>query len=100
MKKTSVLLSVLVAAGAGIIVGILIAPNSGARTRRKIQYLGQDALEELEQTIEDSFDDLKRQTQKKCTELRNKLMCNPQQHFNHGESKDQPTQSKQPGIMR
>jgi gas vesicle protein len=96
MKKSSVFLSVLVAAGAGIIVGMLIAPNSGARTRRKIQYLGDDALEELVQTIEDSFDELKRQTQKKCAEVRNKLMCNPQQHFNHGESKDQPIQSKQP----
>jgi gas vesicle protein len=95
-----VLLCVFVAAGAGIIVGVLLAPNSGARTRRKIQYLGQDALEELEQTIEVSFDDFKRQTQKKYAEFRTKLMCNPAQHFNHGESKDQPIQSKQPGIMR
>lgn len=32
MKKTSVFLSVLVAAGAGIIIGVLLAPNSGVRT--------------------------------------------------------------------
>jgi gas vesicle protein len=60
MKKTSVFLSVLVAAGAGIIIGVLLAPNSGVRTRRKILFLGEEALEELEQAIEDSFDDLKR----------------------------------------
>lgn len=96
MKKTSVLLSVLAAAGAGIIMGVLLAPNSGVRTRRKILYLGEDALEELEQTIEDSFDDLKRQAQKKCTEFRNKLICNPEQHFNHGESKDQSLKASNP----
>lgn len=96
MKKTSVLLSVFVAAGAGIIVGVLVAPNSGARTRRKIRYLGEDALEDLEQTIEVSFNDFKRQTQKKYAEFRTKLMCNQAQHFNHGESKDQPLKASNP----
>lgn len=96
MKKTSVFLSVLVAAGAGIIIGVLLAPNSGVRTRRKILYLGEEALEDIEQAIEDSFDDLKRQAQKKCTEFRNKLICNPQQHFNHGKSKDQSLKASNP----
>ncbi len=96
MKKTIVLLSAFVAVGVGIIVGVLLAPNSGARTRRKILHLAEDALEDLEQTIEDSFDDLKRQTQKKCTELRNKLICNTERHFNHDESKDQPLKASNP----
>jgi gas vesicle protein len=67
MKKTNVLLSVLIAAGAGMIAGVLLAPNSGARTRRKLLHLGQDSLEDLMQTVEDSFDDFKSQTHKKFT---------------------------------
>ncbi|CAG5017873.1 hypothetical protein DYBT9275_05864 [Dyadobacter sp. CECT 9275] len=96
MKKTSVLLSVLVAAGAGLIVGVLLAPNSGARTRRKILHLGEDIFEDLQQTVEDSFEDFKRETQDKFDEFRNKLVCNPELHLIQKGSKDQTSKANYP----
>jgi gas vesicle protein len=90
MKKTNVLLSVMAAAGAGIIVGILLAPNSGARTRRKLLHLGQDSLEDFMDTVEDSFDDFKSQTQRKFTDFKTQLKCSKERDFNEETSKGQP----------
>jgi gas vesicle protein len=81
MKKTNVLLSVMAAAGAGIIVGILLAPNSGARTRRRVINLGQDSLEDFMDTVEDSFDEFKGQTQRRFSDLKTQLKCGNERNF-------------------
>lgn len=66
MNTTSkVLTGVLVGASVGIIAGILIAPDSGKRTREKIAGKAKDA----KNLVSDSLDDLKSAYEKEIESL-------------------------------
>jgi gas vesicle protein len=47
MKPSNLLLSILAGAAAGAVVGILLAPDKGSRTRSKLYKKGAHALEDL-----------------------------------------------------
>ena len=55
MSSIKVLLGVLVGAAAGTALGILLAPEKGSKTRRKIFKKGEDSFRE----IQVQFDQLK-----------------------------------------
>ncbi|MEB2781443.1 YtxH domain-containing protein [Algoriphagus sp. C2-6-M1] len=55
MSTSKVLLGVLVGAAAGTALGILLAPEKGSETRRKISKKGEDSFRE----IQVQFDQLK-----------------------------------------
>ena len=54
MKKGNVVLGLLAGLAAGAVLGILFAPEKGARTRRRIMEKSEDLADELK----DKFDDL------------------------------------------
>jgi gas vesicle protein len=59
MKTGKVVLGVLLAATAGVALGLLFAPEKGVRVRRKIREKGEDYLEELKDEYAHSVKSLK-----------------------------------------
>jgi len=53
MKRGNVLLGILGGVAVGALLGILLAPDKGERTRRKIVKKGEDYVD----TLKDKFDD-------------------------------------------
>ncbi len=47
MKKSNIVLGILAGAAAGALLGILIAPDEGIKTRKKLQRKGSRAIEDL-----------------------------------------------------
>ena len=58
MKTGKALLGVLAGFAAGAVIGVLFAPEKGARTRRSIVRKGEDLVDSLNDTIETRFDEL------------------------------------------
>ena len=56
MKSANVLLGVLVGALAGAAVGVLMAPDKGSRTRRKIMDTGEDYANNVRSAFDDFLD--------------------------------------------
>jgi gas vesicle protein len=54
MSKGKILLGVLAGAAVGTLLGVLIAPDKGTETRRKITKKGED----YKDALEDKFDEL------------------------------------------
>lgn len=54
MSKVKILVGVLAGAAAGTLLGILIAPDKGSETRKKITKKGED----YKDALEDKFDEL------------------------------------------
>jgi gas vesicle protein len=54
MKTSNVLLGILAGVATGALIGILVAPDKGSRTRRKIL----DKAEDLKDALEDKVEDL------------------------------------------
>ena len=59
MKATSLLLGVLGAAAAGVVVGLLIAPDKGSETRRKISEKTEDWRNQVNNLIQTGKDYVK-----------------------------------------
>jgi len=61
--KTKLILGLVGAAAAGVVVGLLLAPDSGAATRRKISDTASDwtdQLSDLFSSAKDQVDDLRK----------------------------------------
>ena len=54
MKSGKVVLGVLAGLAAGALLGVLLAPDKGSRTRRKVLNFGEDVAD----TLKEKFDDL------------------------------------------
>lgn len=66
MKTGKVFLSILLAAAAGVAVGILYAPEKGVRTRKRFREQSEDYLQELE--------DLKNEYERSLHNLKRKVV--------------------------
>lgn len=53
MKTEKVVVSVLLAAAAGVALGLLFAPEKGVKVRKKIKRKGEDYLEDLKDLKDD-----------------------------------------------
>jgi gas vesicle protein len=60
MSSGKVLLGVLAGAAAGALLGILFAPDSGDKTRKKIAKMGEDYFEGVKEKFNGLIDDLTR----------------------------------------
>ena len=56
MSSSKILTGVLIGAAAGIVLGVLFAPDKGADTRKKISKKGSDLKESLKTKINDLVD--------------------------------------------
>ena len=55
-RITLSLIALLSAATLGLVCGLLLAPQSGGRTRRQLQHMALDAKERMEEWTEDARD--------------------------------------------
>jgi gas vesicle protein len=53
MGSTKVITSLLIGAAAGVVLGILLAPDKGSETRKKISQKGSDFADELKSRLND-----------------------------------------------
>ncbi|HEY9048512.1 MAG TPA: YtxH domain-containing protein [Ohtaekwangia sp.] len=58
MNKGKVILGVLAGIAAGAVMGVLLAPEKGSRTRKIIQRKGEDLADALNDKIDEKFDEL------------------------------------------
>ncbi|HEY9005771.1 MAG TPA: YtxH domain-containing protein [Ohtaekwangia sp.] len=58
MNKGKVILAILAGVAAGAVMGVLLAPEKGSRTRKIIQRKGEDLADALNDKIDDKFDEL------------------------------------------
>jgi gas vesicle protein len=59
MSSGKVLLGLLAGVAAGALAGILLAPNKGSVTRKRISKKGDDYVEGLKEKFNDFLDDIK-----------------------------------------
>lgn len=78
MKTGKVLLSVVLAASAGLAIGMLFAPDKGVRTRRKIREKGEDYLEDLKGEYEHSLKNFKKKVDTAIDDVTSKLGKQPE----------------------
>jgi gas vesicle protein len=75
MKNIRIALAIALAAGAGLAAGILIAPEKGARTRRKFRNTATDLMDDLEETCQDTIQDFKDKVERKYREIAHQFEC-------------------------
>jgi gas vesicle protein len=75
MKTIRIALAIALAAGAGFAAGILIAPEKGKRTRRKLTEAALDLIEDLERSCQDKLEDLKGKAEKEYHEIARRCQC-------------------------
>lgn len=80
MKKSSVALAALIAAGVGYVSGLLSAPRSGKQTRRKLansaskaKTEGEKQLKKLYSELNSTIDDAEKQVTKARSKANNEL---------------------------
>jgi gas vesicle protein len=56
MKTANVLLGVLIGALAGAAVGVLMAPDKGSRTRKRLTDMGEDYADNVRSAFDDLLD--------------------------------------------
>jgi gas vesicle protein len=59
MKTSRAILGVLAGLAAGAALGVLLAPDKGERTQRKIRRKAEDLLDEMEDTLGDRFEHMR-----------------------------------------
>jgi gas vesicle protein len=75
MRTSRVILGVLAGVAAGAIIGVLMAPDSGENTRKKISSKSQDVMDDLKSrfnTLVDSFASLKEEVRDNIAMAKNK----------------------------
>ena len=75
MKSIRIALAIALAAAAGLAAGILIAPEKGKRTRRKLTEAGSDLIEDFEQSCQDMLEDLKGKAEKEYHKIAQRCQC-------------------------
>ncbi|MGN7884263.1 YtxH domain-containing protein [Dyadobacter sp. 22481] len=75
MKSIRIALAITLAAAAGLAAGILIAPEKGKRTRRKLTEAGLDLIEDLEKSCQDTLEDLKGKAEKEYHKIAQRCQC-------------------------
>lgn len=75
MKSVRIALAMAMAAAAGLAVGILIAPEKGKRTRRKITEAGLDLIEDFEQSCQDILEELKGKAENEYHKIAQRCQC-------------------------
>jgi len=75
MKSIRIALAIALAAAAGVAAGILIAPEKGKRTRRKLTEAGLDLIEDLKQCCQDTLEDLKDKAEKEYYQIAQRCQC-------------------------
>lgn len=75
MKSIRIALAIALAATAGLVAGILIAPEKGKRTRRKLTEAGLDLIEDFEQGCQDALEDLKDKAEKEYHKIAQRCQC-------------------------
>ncbi|MDZ4747610.1 MAG: YtxH domain-containing protein [Saprospiraceae bacterium] len=51
MKKSNVVFGIVAGAAVGALVGVLMAPDIGSRTRRKLYTKGEDVMDDLKDKV-------------------------------------------------
>lgn len=75
MKSIRIALAIALAATAGLAAGILIAPEKGKRTRRKLTEAGLDLIEDLQQSCQDTLEELKDKAEKEYHKIAQRCQC-------------------------
>lgn len=75
MKSIKIALAIALAAAAGLAAGILIAPEKGKRTRRKLAEARLDLIEDFEQSCQDTLEDLKDKAEKEYHKIAQRCQC-------------------------
>jgi len=92
MNSGKVLLGVLAGVAAGAMIGILFAPDKGARTRKKILSKGEDYADGLQEKFDELLENMTEKfenTLKETEELMSKLKMRqdgPQKEAKHSAS--------------
>ncbi|GAB3167831.1 YtxH domain-containing protein [Telluribacter humicola] len=63
MKTSNILVGIALAAAAGVAIGVLVAPEKGQRTRRRIKEKGEDLLDDLQHEYDRSVRQIKRKVE-------------------------------------
>ncbi|WP_106593503.1 YtxH domain-containing protein [Dyadobacter jiangsuensis] len=63
------ILPLLLAAGAGLAAGLLIAPEKGSRLRRKFRFAIKDAIEDLGEPLWDTARNIGRKGKTGCSHI-------------------------------
>ncbi len=71
MKTGKALLAVAAGIAAGVVIGVLFAPDKGIDTRKKITKKGKDLANEVEDKIEKKFDNLMKSISGKFVHVKN-----------------------------
>jgi len=58
MKSGKLILGLLAGLSIGVVAGILLAPDKGSRTRRKLMEKGEDYLDEMKDKYNDMTDSI------------------------------------------
>lgn len=58
MNRTKAIVGVLAAVAAGAALGILFAPDKGAKTRKKMFKKGADTVDDIKDRVDDLLNDL------------------------------------------
>lgn len=91
MNTGKVILSIAVGVAAGAVIGVLLAPDKGSETRRKISDKGNEYADELKSkfsdfvesildkcdTLKSSAEDLAHKGMKKAEEMKNDIKSQP-----------------------
>jgi gas vesicle protein len=57
MNKANVVVGILAGVAVGALLGVLFAPDSGVRTRRKLSRKGLDAVDDLKSKFDEMLDE-------------------------------------------
>lgn len=71
MKTGKALLAVAAGIAAGVVIGVLFAPDKGIDTRKKITKKGKDLVGDVENKIEKKFDELMKSISGKFVRVKN-----------------------------
>lgn len=67
MNPGKTILTVIFAASAGLLTGLLFAPKKGARTRRRILEKGEDTIDDMMNSVNHTVRVLRNQLNDSCT---------------------------------